>query len=92
MAILVSIFQGSGFSLFVLFSLSSLLSLWGGGGIFGGVIIEWVWRFAQHTFLVVILVYDVVDISSFHCLFFNAGFIEVQEAFVSFALLFVAID
>ena len=60
------LFQGSGFSLFLLFSFSSLLSfliLWTGGGggggvlvhvehvIFGGVIIEWVWRFTQHSLL-----------------------------------------
>ena len=72
----------------------------GGGGvvvhgkqvIFGGVIIEWVWRFAQHMFLIVILTYNIVDVSSLHCLFLNEVFIKVQEAFVGFALLFVAIN
>ena len=54
----------------------------------GGVIIEGVWRFTQHTFLVVILAYNIVDVSSLHCLFLNKVFIKVQEAFFSFALLF----
>ena len=89
-----------------MFSFSSLLSLlilWteggGGGGsvhgehiVFGGVIIEWVWRFTQHTSLVVILADNVLDMSSLHCLFLNEVFIKVQEALVSFALLFMAID
>ena len=70
--------QGSGFSSFNSFSFSSLLSLlvlWTGGGgggwvvvhgehvIIGSVIIEWGWRFAQHTFLVVVFAYNIMDVS-----------------------------
>ena len=43
-------------------------------------------------FLVVVFAYNVVDMSTFHCLFFDGMFVKIYEALVSFALLFMAIN
>ena len=45
-----------------------------------------------HCFLVVICAYNVTYVSSFHCLVIDDVFIDVKEALVSFAFLFVAFN
>ena len=77
-----------GFSLFISFSVSLLLHFFCLGSwvvVHGKYIIfrdiislnGFGEQFTQHTFLVVVVAYTVVDMSSFHCLFFDEMFIKL---------------